>query len=162
MYISVHRGISMTLYLTVVHPVTRWEASSWSECSRTCGEGFQFRLVRCWKMLSPGLDSSVYSDLCTLAELERPPERRPCKSPTCGPQWEVAEWTEVGGSSAFCVCVKVCLRVGACVCVFASVCSGGSNGVLFCVLLSVRLSVASGGWSRGKSGVQMTRSHVTP
>ncbi|XP_046871797.1 ADAMTS-like protein 2 isoform X2 [Hypomesus transpacificus] len=72
----------------------RWEASSWSECSRTCGEGFQFRLVRCWKMLSPGLDSSVYSDLCTLAELERPPERRPCKSPTCGPQWEVAEWTE--------------------------------------------------------------------
>lgn len=73
----------------------RWEASSWSECSRTCGEGFQFRLVRCWKMLAPGLDSSVYSDLCTDAELERPPERRPCKSPTCGPQWEMAEWLEV-------------------------------------------------------------------
>ncbi|XP_018601974.1 ADAMTS-like protein 2 [Scleropages formosus] len=72
----------------------RWEASSWSECSRTCGEGFQFRMVRCWKMLSPGLDSSVYSDLCTLAELERPPERRPCRSPACGPQWEVAEWSE--------------------------------------------------------------------
>uniref|UniRef100_A0A3Q3E0N5 ADAMTS like 2 n=1 Tax=Hippocampus comes TaxID=109280 RepID=A0A3Q3E0N5_HIPCM len=72
----------------------RWEASSWSECSRTCGEGFQFRQVRCWKMLSPGLDSSVYSDLCTVADLERPMERRPCKSPACGPQWEVAEWTE--------------------------------------------------------------------
>ncbi|TWW60810.1 ADAMTS-like protein 2 isoform X1 [Takifugu flavidus] len=72
----------------------RWEASSWSECSRTCGEGFQFRQVRCWKMLSPGLDSSVYSELCTLADLERPIERRPCKSPACGPQWEVAEWTE--------------------------------------------------------------------
>lgn len=73
----------------------RWEASSWSECSRTCGEGFQFRQVRCWKMLSPGLDSSVYSDLCTMADLERPMERRPCKSPACGPQWEVAEWTVV-------------------------------------------------------------------
>ncbi|TKS78188.1 ADAMTS-like protein 2 [Collichthys lucidus] len=73
---------------------TRWEASSWSECSRTCGEGFQFRQVRCWKMLSPGLDSSVYSDLCTMADLERPVERRPCKSPACGPQWEVAEWSE--------------------------------------------------------------------
>ncbi|XP_028270542.1 ADAMTS-like protein 2 [Parambassis ranga] len=72
----------------------RWEASSWSECSRTCGEGFQFRQVRCWKMLSPGLDSSVYSDLCTMADLERPMERRVCKSPACGPQWEVAEWTE--------------------------------------------------------------------
>lgn len=73
----------------------RWEASSWSECSRTCGEGFQFRQVRCWKMLSPGLDSSVYSDLCMEAALERPPERRACKSPACGPQWEVAEWSEV-------------------------------------------------------------------
>ncbi|XP_058491260.1 ADAMTS-like protein 2 [Solea solea] len=72
----------------------RWEASSWSECSRTCGEGFQFRQVRCWKMLSPGLDSSVYSDLCTIVDLERPMERRACKSPACGPQWEVAEWTE--------------------------------------------------------------------
>nr|XP_057927820.1 ADAMTS-like protein 2 [Doryrhamphus excisus] len=72
----------------------RWEASSWSECSRTCGDGFQFRQVRCWKMLSPGLDSSVYSDLCTVADLERPVERRACKSPACGPQWEVAEWTE--------------------------------------------------------------------
>ncbi|CAJ1069685.1 ADAMTS-like protein 2 [Xyrichtys novacula] len=72
----------------------RWEASSWSECSRTCGEGFQFRQVRCWKMLSPGLDSSVYSDLCTMADLERPVERRACKSPACGPQWEVAEWSE--------------------------------------------------------------------
>lgn len=76
--------------------VFRWEASSWSECSRTCGEGFQFRQVRCWKMISPGLDSSVYSDLCATADLERPVERRPCKSPACGPQWEVAEWTEVG------------------------------------------------------------------
>ncbi|XP_051787723.1 ADAMTS-like protein 2 [Erpetoichthys calabaricus] len=72
----------------------RWETSSWNECSRTCGEGVQFRMVRCWKMLSPGLDSSVYSDLCELAELERPSERRPCKNPACGPQWEVAEWEE--------------------------------------------------------------------
>uniref|UniRef100_A0A8C5E1B7 PLAC domain-containing protein n=1 Tax=Gouania willdenowi TaxID=441366 RepID=A0A8C5E1B7_GOUWI len=72
----------------------RWEAGSWSECSRTCGEGFQFRQVRCWKMLSPGLDSSIYSDLCAGTDLERPVERRACKSPACGPQWEVAEWTE--------------------------------------------------------------------
>lgn len=84
----------MRVWMILGFPL-RWEASSWSECSRTCGEGFQFRQVRCWKMLSPGLDSSVYSDLCTVADLERPMERRPCKSPACGPQWEVAEWTEV-------------------------------------------------------------------
>lgn len=86
--------------LTEVPSSVRWEASSWSECSRTCGEGFQFRQVRCWKMLSPGLDSSVYSDLCTMADLERPVERRACKSPACGPQWEVAEWSEVTAPAA--------------------------------------------------------------
>ncbi|KAM8802469.1 LOW QUALITY PROTEIN: ADAMTS-like protein 2 [Rhynchonycteris naso] len=72
----------------------RWETSSWSECSRTCGEGYQFRIVRCWKMLSPGFDSSVYSDLCEAAEAVRPEERKTCRNPVCGPQWEMSEWSE--------------------------------------------------------------------
>ncbi|XP_074066871.1 ADAMTS-like protein 2 isoform X3 [Macrotis lagotis] len=72
----------------------RWETSSWSECSRTCGEGYQFRIVRCWKMISPGFDSSVYSDLCESAEITRPDERKTCKNPACGPQWEMSEWSE--------------------------------------------------------------------
>ncbi|XP_036712014.1 ADAMTS-like protein 2 isoform X3 [Balaenoptera musculus] len=72
----------------------RWETSSWSECSRTCGEGYQFRIVRCWKMLSPGFDSSVYSDLCEAAEAVRPEERKTCRNPACGPQWEMSEWSE--------------------------------------------------------------------
>uniref|UniRef100_A0A670YTZ3 ADAMTS like 2 n=1 Tax=Pseudonaja textilis TaxID=8673 RepID=A0A670YTZ3_PSETE len=72
----------------------RWETSSWSECSRTCGEGHQFRIVRCWKMLSPGLDSSVYSNLCESADITRPEERKVCKNPACGPQWEMSEWSE--------------------------------------------------------------------
>ncbi|XP_077162842.1 ADAMTS-like protein 2 isoform X3 [Paroedura picta] len=72
----------------------RWESSSWSECSRTCGEGFQFRIVRCWKMISPGFDSSVYSDLCESADLVRPEERKVCRNPACGPQWEMSEWSE--------------------------------------------------------------------
>uniref|UniRef100_A0A8D2LD59 Uncharacterized protein n=1 Tax=Varanus komodoensis TaxID=61221 RepID=A0A8D2LD59_VARKO len=73
----------------------RWETSSWSECSRTCGEGYQFRIVRCWKMISPGFDSSVYSDLCESADITRPEERKVCKNPACGPQWEMSEWSEV-------------------------------------------------------------------
>lgn len=72
----------------------RWETSSWSECSRTCGEGHQFRIVRCWKMLSPGFDSSVYSDLCEATEAVRPEERKTCRNPACGPQWEMSEWSE--------------------------------------------------------------------
>uniref|UniRef100_A0A672NWU3 Si:ch211-267e7.3 n=1 Tax=Sinocyclocheilus grahami TaxID=75366 RepID=A0A672NWU3_SINGR len=72
----------------------RWETSRWSECSRTCGEGFQFRTVRCWKMMAPGFDSSVYDELCQAAELQKPITRKACKSKSCGPQWEISEWSE--------------------------------------------------------------------
>ncbi|KAI4893227.1 hypothetical protein NFI96_025574 [Prochilodus magdalenae] len=72
----------------------RWETSRWSECSRTCGEGFQFRTVRCWKMMAPGFDSSVYDDLCHAVELQKPMARKACKSKSCGPQWEVSDWSE--------------------------------------------------------------------
>uniref|UniRef100_A0A8D2JDE1 PLAC domain-containing protein n=1 Tax=Varanus komodoensis TaxID=61221 RepID=A0A8D2JDE1_VARKO len=75
-------------------PMRRWETSRWSECSRTCSEGSQFRTVRCWKMLAPGFDSSVYDDLCESAGLARPMERKSCKSKACGPQWELSEWSE--------------------------------------------------------------------
>ncbi|XP_030631681.1 ADAMTS-like protein 2 [Chanos chanos] len=72
----------------------RWETSRWSECSRTCGEGYQFRTVRCWKMMAPGLDSSVYDELCQAADLQKPMARKACKSKGCGPQWEVSDWSE--------------------------------------------------------------------
>ena len=78
----------------------RWETSRWSECSRTCGEGYQYRTVRCWKMLAPGFDSSVYDDLCESAGLARPMERKACKNKACGPQWELSEWSEVGSKGA--------------------------------------------------------------
>ncbi|XP_060630427.2 ADAMTS-like protein 2 isoform X1 [Anolis sagrei] len=72
----------------------RWETSRWSECSRTCSEGYQYRTVRCWKMLAPGFDSSVYDDMCESIELTRPMERKQCKNKPCGPQWELSEWSE--------------------------------------------------------------------
>nr|XP_025042379.1 ADAMTS-like protein 2 isoform X4 [Pelodiscus sinensis]XP_025042380.1 ADAMTS-like protein 2 isoform X4 [Pelodiscus sinensis] len=72
----------------------RWETSRWSECSRTCGEGYQYRTVRCWKMLALGFDSSVYDELCESAGLARPMERKACKNKACGPQWELSEWSE--------------------------------------------------------------------
>uniref|UniRef100_H3CJC7 Si:ch211-267e7.3 n=1 Tax=Tetraodon nigroviridis TaxID=99883 RepID=H3CJC7_TETNG len=72
----------------------RWETSGWSQCSRTCGEGFQYRAVRCWKMLSPGLDSSVYDSLCLSHDLHKPASRKVCQGQSCGPQWEVSDWSE--------------------------------------------------------------------
>ncbi|XP_027724171.1 ADAMTS-like protein 2 [Vombatus ursinus] len=72
----------------------RWETSRWSECSRTCGEGHQSRTVRCWRMLAPGFDSSVYDELCVAAGLARPLEKKVCRNKACGPQWELSEWSE--------------------------------------------------------------------
>ncbi|XP_053324691.1 ADAMTS-like protein 2 [Spea bombifrons] len=74
--------------------IPRWESSGWSECSRSCGQGIQVRSVRCWKMLAPGLDSSVYDEQCEGAQLPRPPQRKVCKNKPCGPQWETSEWSE--------------------------------------------------------------------
>lgn len=104
----------------------RWETSGWSECSRTCGEGVQYRTVRCWKMLSPGLDSSVYDSLCLSHDLHKPANRKACQGQSCGPQWEVSEWSEVspGAGWAGGMCRGVgdrdetcCLRLLLCVCV---------------------------------------------
>ncbi|XP_066453519.1 ADAMTS-like protein 2 [Eleutherodactylus coqui] len=72
----------------------RWESSGWSECTRTCGQGVQVRSVRCWKMLAPGLDSSVYDEQCEGAQLARPPQKKVCKNKPCGPQWEFSDWSE--------------------------------------------------------------------
>nr|XP_033772620.1 ADAMTS-like protein 2 isoform X2 [Geotrypetes seraphini] len=72
----------------------RWESSRWSECSRTCGEGYQYRTVRCWKMLAPGFDSSVYDELCEGSKLAKPMARKVCTKKACGPQWELSEWSE--------------------------------------------------------------------
>ncbi|XP_035771708.1 ADAMTS-like protein 2, partial [Neolamprologus brichardi] len=72
----------------------RWETSGWSACSRTCGEGVQYRIVRCWKMLSPGFDSSVYDSLCLSHDLHKPANRKVCHGQSCGPQWEVSGWSE--------------------------------------------------------------------
>ncbi|KAJ8012291.1 hypothetical protein DPEC_G00067140 [Dallia pectoralis] len=74
--------------------LARWETSRWSECSRTCGDGYQFRTVRCWKMMAPGFDSSVYDEMCVTAEMQKPMTHKECKSQGCGPQWEVSDWSE--------------------------------------------------------------------
>lgn len=46
-------------------------------------------------MLSPGLDSSVYDSLCLSHDLHKPASRKVCLGQSCGPQWEVSDWSEV-------------------------------------------------------------------
>ncbi|XP_056385973.1 ADAMTS-like protein 2 isoform X2 [Hyla sarda] len=85
----------------------RWESSGWSECSKSCGQGVQVRSVRCWKMLAPGLDSSVYDEQCESAQLPKPPQKKVCKNKPCGPQWEFSDWSEC---SAACGTERVMTR----------------------------------------------------
>ncbi|KAL5013021.1 hypothetical protein ScPMuIL_011572 [Solemya velum] len=68
----------------------RWVAGMWSQCSRTCDVGRQFRTVRCWRMMAPGFDSTVHDYLCDSET--KPEEQRKCNESPCGPQWEMSPW----------------------------------------------------------------------
>ncbi|XP_013418556.1 ADAMTS-like protein 2 [Lingula anatina] len=70
----------------------RWVEGLWSQCSRSCGDGEQYRNVRCWQMMAPGFDSSVHDFLCDARR--KPQYLRRCKERDCGPLWQVSEWTE--------------------------------------------------------------------
>ncbi|KAF0021584.1 hypothetical protein F2P81_026163 [Scophthalmus maximus] len=59
-------------------------------------------------MLSPGLDSSVYDSLCLSHDLHKPANRKVCLGQSCGPQWEVSEWSEVNSSHSDVLSVPEC------------------------------------------------------
>lgn len=74
----------------------RWEVTPWSECSMSCGEGVRMRTVRCWQMIGPGFDSTLYVEMCNGIAGEKPEETKPCRMlDQCGPQWETSDWSSV-------------------------------------------------------------------
>ncbi|CAK7290854.1 ADAMTS-like protein 2 isoform X2 [Vulpes vulpes] len=96
----------------------RWKLSSHEPCSATCTTGVMSTYAMCVRYDGIEVDdsycdaltrpepvqefcagrecqpSSVYSDLCEAAEAVRPEERKTCRNPACGPQWEMSEWSE--------------------------------------------------------------------
>lgn len=61
----------------------KWAAAGWDECSVTCGNGLQRRLVQCLRVDGgPGID-------CDPAK--RPNAMRACGDPC--PMWDVGEWS---------------------------------------------------------------------
>ena len=68
----------------------RWEVSEWSVCSTSCGDGVQTRNVNCWKIMRPGLDSTLYHQECN--GQDRPVDHRTCFVKRCQAQWNVSSW----------------------------------------------------------------------
>ncbi|KAM4039370.1 A disintegrin and metalloproteinase with thrombospondin motifs 7 isoform 1-T1 [Anomaloglossus baeobatrachus] len=66
-----------------------WHNGNWSQCSVSCGDGFQYRDVYCENDLEDGAcDPS-----------ERPISKRVCVMPFCIPVFNPVDWTGSGGSS---------------------------------------------------------------
>lgn len=68
-------------------------------------------------MLSPGLDSSVYDSLCLSHDVHKPANRKVCHGQSCGPQWEVSEWSEVRHVAMFLIegCATVLSKLTVCI-----------------------------------------------
>ncbi|XP_072255221.1 A disintegrin and metalloproteinase with thrombospondin motifs 7 [Pyxicephalus adspersus] len=66
-----------------------WYHGNWSQCSVSCGEGFQHRDVYC--------DNALEGGSCDPSE--RPASKQVCTMPTCIPDFSIFEWTGSGGSS---------------------------------------------------------------
>ncbi|XP_039714407.1 ADAMTS-like protein 3 isoform X2 [Pteropus medius] len=64
----------------------RWFTSPWSECSVSCGEGFQSRQVTCKRTKASGAVQGMPPRAC--ASRDRPRGRRPCPGHPCV-QWVV-------------------------------------------------------------------------
>ncbi|XP_066557584.1 ADAMTS-like protein 3 [Amia ocellicauda] len=75
----------------------RWEVTSWTQCSATCGVGIQTRNVFCMHVLS--LDPQ---DTVSIAEKEcqdpKPPMLQACNQFDCPPSWQAEEWQECSHS----------------------------------------------------------------
>ncbi|XP_075714192.1 ADAMTS-like protein 3 [Rhinoderma darwinii] len=59
----------------------RWATGSWSECSASCGTGYQQRLVACQQIMSDGHVKVLPLNSCGFTD--RPAARKPCTVDTC-------------------------------------------------------------------------------
>ncbi|XP_030045487.1 ADAMTS-like protein 3 isoform X1 [Microcaecilia unicolor] len=69
----------------------RWVAGAWSECSTSCGSGFQQQQITCQQEKADGSVESLSSDSCT--QNDRPLGRKPCSNHSCS-KWIAHPWGE--------------------------------------------------------------------
>uniref|UniRef100_A0A8D2LD57 ADAM metallopeptidase with thrombospondin type 1 motif 9 n=1 Tax=Varanus komodoensis TaxID=61221 RepID=A0A8D2LD57_VARKO len=68
--------------------IYNWEAESWEDCSKTCGEGSRYRKVICRDQNRQEVDSRH----CEPGK--RPPDVETCNLPPCEYIWITGEWSE--------------------------------------------------------------------
>ncbi|XP_051983182.1 thrombospondin type-1 domain-containing protein 4 isoform X1 [Xyrauchen texanus] len=88
-----------------------WDVGEWSECSKTCGPGFQFRQVICRQTQGYHGNSTVVVVTSLCDNTEMPETTTVCQLKICS-EWQIrSEWTEcsvpcgVGQRSREVVCV---------------------------------------------------------
>uniref|UniRef100_A0A7N8X501 ADAMTS-like 3 n=1 Tax=Mastacembelus armatus TaxID=205130 RepID=A0A7N8X501_9TELE len=72
-------------------PLPRWEQGPWTQCSVSCGEGWQERSVLCVEEDTHGQFSQVEEWKCTHSP--RPVIQQICNTFAC-PQWVAMEWSQ--------------------------------------------------------------------
>ncbi|CAK9305140.1 unnamed protein product [Gordionus sp. m RMFG-2023] len=76
----------------------RWEISTFSECSHTCGGGISIRSVRCLHQTANGKDN-IYVVPPEMCPEPRPESKMTCNAIDCPPFWAVGNWSQ---------CTKTC------------------------------------------------------
>ncbi|XP_038130317.1 ADAMTS-like protein 1 isoform X2 [Cyprinodon tularosa] len=68
-----------------------WDTQDWSQCSQTCGGGFQKRKVFCKQRMADGSILELPDTFCPSMTLL---SERPCGKHDCPPQWVTGEWSQ--------------------------------------------------------------------
>lgn len=79
----------------------KWKTSEWSECSMTCGVGYQIRSVYCQSL------KKVFTDLLAIENVDdskcdlsiRPLNRQECFSYLPCPEWRTTKWSQCNCNS---------------------------------------------------------------
>ncbi|CAJ1062342.1 thrombospondin type-1 domain-containing protein 4 [Xyrichtys novacula] len=72
------------------HPPFVWRRGGLTECSASCGKGFQHRVILC---IDRHNDEEVPERKCDSAA-KPVPEEEPCNTHPCPPFWEASSWSE--------------------------------------------------------------------
>ncbi|ROI16061.1 Thrombospondin type-1 domain-containing protein 4 [Anabarilius grahami] len=75
--------------------VCSWDVGEWSECSKTCGPGFQYRQVICQRTQGHHGNSTVVVATSHCDNTEMPETTTVCQLKICS-EWQIrSDWTEV-------------------------------------------------------------------